>query len=198
MVTPGNYTVKLEKFDDGKFEELVAAQAFKCVSLNKDLLTPAEVNSLTAFNKKVASLTKAMNGADAYRSELMQKIPYLKQAVLSATAAPADSYQKVLEIEKKLTNINRKFKGDDLRGRYEGASPITLKGRVDMIAGSLWTTTEAPTETFKMSYDIAADNFQEILDALSLVAKEISDLEKLLDKYDAPYTPGRLPEWKKS
>ncbi|MES2646913.1 MAG: glycosyl hydrolase [Bacteroidota bacterium] len=197
MVTPGTYTVKLEKFEDEKFEELVAPQTFKCVSLNKDPVTPEEIKSLTAFNKKVASLTKAMNGADAFRSELAQKIPYLKQAALSATNAPADTYKKVLSIERQLTNINRKFKGDDLRGRYEGASPITLKGRVDMIAGSLWTTTEAPTETFKMSYDIAADHFQEILDALKLAAKDISELERSLDKYDAPYTPGRLPDWKK-
>ena len=138
-----------------------------------------------------------MNGADQYSSELVDKIPYLKQAALSATNAPVETYQKVLSIEKQLTNINRKFNGDNLRAGYEGAAPITLKGRVDMIAGSLWTTTEAPTETFKMSYNIAADHFQEILDGLRSTAKEISDLEKLLDKYDAPYTPGRLPDWKK-
>jgi photosystem II stability/assembly factor-like uncharacterized protein len=197
MVTPGNYTVKLEKFDDGKFEALVPPQPFKCVSLNKDMLTQDEIKSLAAFNKKVASLTKAMNGADAYRSELVQKIPYLKQAALSANNAPADAYQKVLSIQKELTDINRRFNGDNLRIGYEGAAPITLKGRVDLIASALWTTTEAPTETFKTSYSIAADHFQEILDALRSVTKEISDVEKLLDKYDAPYTPGRLPDWKK-
>lgn len=197
MVAPGIYSVKLDEFADGKFTELVAPQTFKCVPLHNDMLTADEIQSLNIFNKKVAGITMAMNGAEAYRNELMQKIPFIKQAAFDATAVPSGTYEKVLAIEKKLNDINLKFNGDNLRGRYEGAAPITLKGRIDLITGALWNTTSAPTETFKTAYDIAANSFEDILASLKSVSEEISEVEKVLDKYHAPYTPGRLPDWKK-
>jgi hypothetical protein len=72
-----------------------------------------------------------------------------------------------------------------------------LKERIDQIAGALWSTTSAPTETFIASYNVAADGFGTILESLRSVTEEIKQLENLLEKHKAPYTPGRLPEWKK-
>lgn len=198
MVTPGTYTVKLEQFEDGLFTQLVPAKSFKCVPLNQGIISADDDKALDAFNKKVADLTRAMSGADAYRGELVQKVAFLKQAIFDAAAVPSGSYEKVLEIEKKLKEINRKFNGDDLRVRYEGASPISLKSRIDLVTGALWSTTSVPTETFKTSYNLAADNFESILDSLRSVTEDIKRVENLLDKYKAPYTPGRLPDWKKN
>ncbi|MBI3719791.1 MAG: glycosyl hydrolase [Sphingobacteriales bacterium] len=198
MVTPGTYKVSLSQFEDGKFTELVSAQSFKCVPLNNTSLPPADKATLDAFNKKVADLTRAMSGADAYRGELVEKIPYLKQAVLDAASVPTVTYEQILAIENKLKEINRQMNGDGLRARYESVTPISLKGRVDQIAGSLWVTTSAPTETFKQSYNIAADGFEAILNSLKTVTEEIKQVETVLEKYKAPYTPGRLPDWKKN
>lgn len=198
MVTPGTYKVSLSQFEDGKFTELVAPQSFKCIPLNNTSLPPADKTALDAFNKKVADLTRAMSGADAYRGELVEKIPYLKQAVLDAASVPTGTYEQILAIENKLKEINRQMNGDGLRARYEAVTPISLKGRVDQIAGSLWVTTSAPTETFKQSYNIAADGFESILNSLKAVTDEIKQVETLLEKYKAPYTPGRLPDWKKN
>ena len=67
-----------------------------------------------------------------------------------------------------------------------------------MITGALWSTTAAPTETFKTSYNIAADGFEAILNSLRSATEDIKQLEVILEKYKAPYTPGRLPDWKKN
>jgi hypothetical protein len=138
-----------------------------------------------------------MGGANAYRNELAEKLPYLKQAVLNASNVPVGTFEKIADIQKKLDDINRKFNGDGLRARYEAVLPISLKDRIDQIAGALWSTTSAPTETFIASYNVAADNFGAILEALRSVTEEIKQVENLLEKYKAPYTPGRLPDWKK-
>jgi hypothetical protein len=197
MVLPGTYKVSLQQFDDNHFTELVPPQPFVCKPLNEGWLSVEDRKELESFNRKVANLTAAMNGADAYRKELVQKIPFLKQAALDAVNIPAGTYEKVIAIERKLEEINRNFNGDGLRARYEGASPISLKGRIDRITGGLWSTTAAPTQSYMASYDVAASGFEAILESLKTVASEIKETETLLNKYNAPYTPGRLPEWKK-
>jgi photosystem II stability/assembly factor-like uncharacterized protein len=198
MVVPGTYSVSLQQFEDGKYTELVAPIFFNCVPLNNSTLPVEDKLALDLFNKKVAELTRAMNGADAYRSELVEKIPYLKQAVLDAASVPSDSYERILAVAKKLVEINRRFNGDGLRGRYEGAIPVSLKGRIDQISGGLWATTAAPTETYRNSYNIAADGFEAILNSLRSVSEEIKLIEGILEKFKAPYTPGRFPEWRKN
>jgi photosystem II stability/assembly factor-like uncharacterized protein len=197
MVVPGVYKVSLSQFEDGKFTELVPPQSFNCVPLNNVSLPLADKAALDLFNKKVAELTRAMGGANAYRNELADKMPYLRKAVLDAPNVPVGTNEKIADIQKKLDDINRKFNGDGLRARYEAVLPISLKERIDQIAGALWSTTSAPTETFIASYNVAADGFGTILESLRSVTEEIKQLENLLEKYKAPYTPGRLPEWKK-
>jgi hypothetical protein len=195
MVLPGTYSVSLHKFEDGKFMELVAPQTFKTTPLNDYVLAGADKASLDEFNRKVAELSRAMSGADAYRTELAAKIPYLKQAILSGANVPIDTYEQVVAIQGKLTEVNRKMNGDNLRARYEGAAPPSLKGRIDEITGALWNTTSAPTETFKASYQLAASNFETILTSLKAVRSDIEKVEAVLEKHKAPYTPGRLPAW---
>ncbi len=197
MVVPGTYKVSLSQFEDGVYTELVAPQSFKCVPLNNSSLPPADKAALNIFNKKVAELTRAMEGSYAYLNELVTKFPFLRQAVLDASNVPVGTYDKVAAIQKKLNEIGRKMNGDPLRVRYEAVGPISLKDRVDQIAGSLWATTSAPTETFVASYNLAADQFGAILESLRSVTDDIKQLESLLEKYKAPYTPGRLPDWKK-
>ena len=77
MVVPGKYFISLSKFADGKFTELVPKQEFTCKPLNNTTLPAEDKIALDAFNKKVAELTRAISGADAYRKELDDKIKLL-------------------------------------------------------------------------------------------------------------------------
>ena len=47
------------------------------------------------------------------------------------------------------------------------------------------------------SYSVAAQEFaQELAKLRALVETDLVKLEKALEAAGAPYTPGRLPEWK--
>ena len=151
---------------------------------------------MDTFNKKVAELTRAITGADAYRKELVDKLSYLKKAVIEAANVPDNTYNKILTAELNLKELNRQLNGDGLRRRYEGASPSSIKNRVDLITAALWNTTAAPTTTFIKSYDNAAGKFDDVLVFLKSIDDEIKQIEQILEKYGAPYTPGRFPEWK--
>lgn len=198
MVVPGKYFVSLSKFEDGKYTELVARQEFVCKPLKISTIPSEDKLALDAFNKKVAELTRAISGADAFRNELVKKISYLKKAVLDGADVPVTIYNNVLNLESDLRELNRKLNGDQLRARYEGGAPTSVKGRVDLITGALWSTTAAPTNTFIKSYDEGANKLNEILNDLKSIDYNIKQIETELEKSGAPYTPGRFPEWKKN
>jgi hypothetical protein len=198
MVVPGKYFVSLSKFQDGIFTELVSAKEFNCITLNNTSLPAADKLALDAFNKKVAELTRAVTGSDAYRKELADKLAYLKKAVIDGADVEATLVEKIINIELEMKELNKKLNGDNLRTRYEGARPSSVKDRINLITGALWSTTAAPTNTFTKSYDDAAGKFDEILVSLKSIDDDIKQVEDELEKSGAPYTPGRFPEWRKN
>ncbi len=124
---PAIIMFRFSKFEDGVFTELVAPKEFSCIPLNITSLPAEDKLALDVFNKKVAELTRAVTGADAYRKELVDKLSYLKKAVLEAADVPGDTYNKILTAELNLKELNRQLNGDGLRRRYEGASPSSIK-----------------------------------------------------------------------
>ncbi len=198
MVVPGKYKVSLSKYQDGKFTELVSPREFTCKPLKNTGIPAEDKIALDKFNKKVAELTRAISGADKYRKSLDEKIKYFEKAVIDGAGVPDKSYDTVIKIKKELDDFNRKLNGDPLLEHYEGASSTSVKQRVDMITSSLWNTTSAPTETYIKSYEYAANQFGGLLAKLKSIDEEVKSLESILEKYGAPYTPGRFPEWKKN
>ncbi len=197
MIVPGKYFVSLKKFQKDTFTELVPPQPFICKPLQMEDSELVDQEALLDFNHKVANLTRAMSAADFYRKELDRKIPFFKKVVLEASDVPDVAYEKVIQIEKQLDELNRRLNGDPLRSQFEGMAPTSIRERVDMITNNLWTTRSGPTETFVRAYDIAADQFGEQLAFLSEIDKKIREFESSLEKDQAQYTPGRIPDWEK-
>jgi hypothetical protein len=197
MVVPGKYKVSLSKFQDGKFTELVPPQEFVCKSLNNTSIPVDDKSVVDKFNKKVAELTRAVSGTDAYKKTLDDKINYFEKAIIDGAKVPTDAYNTVLKIKNELDDFNRKLNGDPLRAQYEGGSPTSVKERIDLITSSLWITTSAPTNTYIQSYDAAAAQFTSLLATLKSIDDEIKSLESKLEMFGAPYTPGRFPDWHK-
>lgn len=197
MVVPGEYSVSLSMFDGDTLKEIADPQIFECKPLHERDLTQEEITFLESFNRKVYELSRAMSGVDAHRSHLADNLPYLKKATMGAPDAPASIHVRLLEIEQALDDLNKTINGDNLRSKFEGASPTSLKDRVDLITGSLWSTTATPTSTFERAYDEAAANFEEVMDELKQIEAQISKVEDQLEESGAPYTPGRFPVWRR-
>jgi photosystem II stability/assembly factor-like uncharacterized protein len=196
MALPGNYKVSLSKFEDGVYTELVPAQAFKTVSLNNSTLPAIDKKALDDFSKKIAELSRVATAADQYRSELVNKMKFIKQAVIETPKLPLDVSKTVTDIEQKLSDISKQLNGDVTLARREFEILPSISNRINYIIGSLWSTTAAPTQTQLDAYTIASKLFTPAYTSLKAVGEEIKKLEDLLEKSSAPYTPGRLPEWK--
>ena len=196
MALPGNYKVSLSKFEDGRYTELVAAKPFKAVALNNATLPATDKKALEDFSRQVAELRRVSAAADAYRSELADKIKYIKQAIFVTPKLPLNISAKVAELEKRLTDVNTKMNGDATLAKREFETSPGINGRIGSITGALWATTAAPTGSFISSYNVAAKEFTLVYNETKAIGELLKSIEILLDQYNAPYTPGRLPEWK--
>jgi photosystem II stability/assembly factor-like uncharacterized protein len=196
MALPGNYKVSLSKFEDGSYSELVAPQPFKAVTLNTATLPATDKKALDDFCKKIADLSRVVQAADQYRSELVNKLRFMKQAAIDAPKQSIDITKQIRELEIRLNSVNRLLNGDASLARREFETAPSVGSRLFYVIGSLWNTTAAPTQTQINTYDIAAKEFTPVYNELKSIAAEVKKLEDVLEKNGAPYTPGRLPEWK--
>ena len=49
---------------------------------------------------------------------------------------------------------------------------------------------------YEDSYAIAADEFRDVLARLKSIEADLGALETELERLGAPYTPGRVPDWR--
>ena len=94
-----------------------------------------------------------------------------------------------------LDDLQVSLEGDSTKTKRNVFQPPSIKERVDRIAGSLWNTTSAPTQTSRDAYDWAADAFATELGRLTSFASDLETFESQLEAAGAPWTPGRLPTW---
>ncbi|MBK7851714.1 MAG: hypothetical protein IPJ66_11415 [Bacteroidetes bacterium] len=186
----------MSKFEDGKIAELVAPQSFTVNSLNAASMAATDKKALDAFCKKVSELRRATASADAYRGELSNKLKFIKQAILDAPAALPEALSQVTNFEKRMVAVNTSLNGDASMAKREFEIPTSINSRVSAIESSLWAASTAPTQTAIQSLQTAGQQFEPVLQELKKLDQDIRKLEDLIEANKAPYTPGRIPEWK--
>ena len=75
--------------------------------------------------------------------------------------------------------------------------PPSINERVGEVVGSQRMSTARPTQTQVNQYAAASQDFETTLARLrQLIEVDLSKLEKQMEAAGAPWTPGRIPEWK--
>lgn len=117
-------------------------------------------------------------------------------AIVNYPTAGLDTYAKLRSVENKLADLENKLSGNTTLAKREFETMPGLYGRVETIIYYTIQTTCAPTSTFKQSYEFAYEEAKAVIADLKKANAEVGELEKLMDKNNIPYTPGRLPELK--
>jgi hypothetical protein len=195
LVIPGTFTVSIAKRTDGELTELGEPQTFIVESLELATLAAKDKNELLAFQKKAGELQRAIMGAGAAAGEAMREIQFIKKALLDTPKAAPQLGDQVRELERRLQEFQIELYGDRTVGRRSEPTSPSIMRRVS----AQLSTTCPITETNKRNYEIAADDFEKLLEEMRQVIEV--DLKKLKDSVEAagaPWTPGRsLPNWKK-
>ena len=196
FASPGNYNVSMSKFEDGRYTELTPKQPFIIEALGTSALPVTDKKALIAFGKKAAELKRALDATNGYRNELMNRLKFMKEAALQTGAVDQSVITDIIKLESRLNETERILNGDAALTKREFEAPTSISNRIGDMMESMISTTAAPTNAYMNSYTIAAKQFSPVLAEVKAVGEEVKRIENLLEQKGAPYTPGRVPDWK--
>lgn len=195
-VIPGKYKVSLSVFSDGTLTEVAGPVEFEAKVLNNTTLPAEDRAELVAFQRKVAELSRAVNGAIETVNNLNDKINIIKTALRQTENAPADLTDQANSILQKNREIYTLLVDDETLSKRNEPTKPTISSRLSEVIYGMWQTTSAPTTTYKNNYQIAAEEFKVVLrDLQNLIEYDLKNLESEMDKLKSPWTPGRIPDW---
>jgi photosystem II stability/assembly factor-like uncharacterized protein len=197
LVMPGAYKVSIAKRVDAILTPLPGEQSFNVVVEGQAAMNPADRATLHDFQQKVARLQRAVNGALESSNSLKTRLGLIKRAIQETPALDVKIRDQANAIDQRVNEILRALRGDvALRQRNENVPP-SISERVNGIVGDQRMSTSPPTDTQVKQYSIAAEEFaRELAKLRALVETDLGALEKALEAAGAPWTPGRLPDWK--
>jgi len=153
-----------------------------------------------AFNEKAGKLAIAMVGSNRLINELISKVEHFKEAIYSTPGASQQLMNKARELGKELEELNFKMNGVPAKASGEEVPPaqVPLYDRLGHVTRATASSTSGLTNTQVQGYKILEEEFPAVLNALQrIVEQDIPAMEAELNKMNAPWTPGRLPIWKK-
>ena len=195
LATPGQYSARLVKQIDGKNLGIDSGQNFQLNSLELSPEQTDDPEALQRFQLEVAQLLRAVAGAQKSSAELRDRIAHLRQALDLTDAAGSDEQALLATLLSQLNQIDTALNGDATRRSRNEPAPLSISNRVFLIRRDAWKSQAPATGVHRDSYQIAADEFTEVMQRLGKVHQELQDVESALEQQGAPWTPGRLPIW---
>jgi photosystem II stability/assembly factor-like uncharacterized protein len=197
LVMPGKYSVTLAKRVNGVISRLSTPQEFTVYAEGQGAMSAPDRAALVEFQQKVARLQRAVSGAVETANQLRTRLGQIKRALHETPAAEAKLSDDAASIEKRTNEILRSLRGDTALRQRQEILPPSIVERVNTIVSDQRMSTSAPTQTQKDHYAAAAQEFELVLSRLRpLIESDLAKLEKAMEAAGAPWTPGRIPEWK--
>jgi photosystem II stability/assembly factor-like uncharacterized protein len=193
---PGSYTVSFQQMVNGKLSDVGQPQTFEVVPVGALSLPAPDRRELLAFHQKSARLARALEGAIGLLGELDTRVQHLEKAAIDTPNVDLALRAEVERVQGALRAIRVELFGDSVLRRYEEPVPPAVAQRIGRVIEGSWGVTSAPTKTQEDGYRFAAEAFEKTLADLKVSLGEVEALETKLEKAGAPWTPGRLPEWK--
>lgn len=197
-VMPGNYSVEMFMSIDGVLTKIAGPQTFEAKVLNNTTLPAEDRAAMVAFHKKISEFNRAVEGALNASRDLLAQTDVWIYAIKQTPKAPSSLINNVLNIKDDTQDIlQHLYKDETVFERNEPTNP-TVYDRLNELAWGTWQTTSAPTQTQIDAYKHATEEFEPLLKQLqSLLEVNVPNLETEMERYGAPWTPGRVPGWNK-
>ncbi|UCH96780.1 MAG: glycosyl hydrolase [Candidatus Aminicenantes bacterium] len=198
LVMPGKYSVTLAKFVNGEVTPLAGPQSFSVVPLSITTLPAKDRRAMVAFQEKIAELARVVQGTVSAAQDLSKRIESIKNALHETPAASPQLMKQAETIENQVKEILRTLTGDESISKRNENQPPSIYSRIGRLMYGYSRSTSEPTQTMQDQYRITGEEFEPQLEKLrQLVEKDLKKLEAEVEAAGAPWTPGRIPVWKK-
>jgi photosystem II stability/assembly factor-like uncharacterized protein len=198
---PGKYQVTLSMTTAGETKQLAGPVKFNTVVLEDATLPASDRSAMIAFHKKIAELTRVMQGTEDYAELLYKQVNDILAALNNTTGASPDMIKKATDLKFQLDEIlNVKFNRRTNKPSLEEnpPAPVPLNLRLGKLTDASFTSTSQPTQLQLDAYKILEDEFPPVYDKIKMIGEtELPALEKAMENIGAPATPYRLPVWHK-
>ncbi len=193
---PGKYQVSLSLVEKGQIKKVAAPVSFKTALLADKTIPARDKGELISFQEEIGALGRDVQGCYAFVSDLNKKIEILKRAAVEAPTETSDVIGRIYEMEKKLDSIDFELRGTVSKASAEEVppEPVSILDRMNYLLRRQWSSTADPTQTERMNLKILKEDFPALLNEVNRIDQEIKQLENELEKKQAPWTPGRIPE----
>jgi hypothetical protein len=197
LVKPGTYRVTWARRVRGKVTPLPGDEEFTVQAADKPDQNNAVLTERFAFQQQVTRLERAVEGALEAANHLNSRLEDIKRALDQTPAIDAKWKTVARDLERRNREVLRALRGDEvLQSRNENV-PVSIVERVGYAVEAARLSLARPTTTQRQQYQIASDEFAQVLSRLRrLMDVDLKRLDQALNKAGAPWTPGRLPEWK--
>jgi hypothetical protein len=172
---------------------------FNVVPLKNTTLPIIQKEELAAFQKKANEIFRTVRGTENFLNEMIKKIEAIKIALLSTPLAPEDLMIRANQISKELKDISLKFTRDADHPSAEETPPSfpTFNERLNILVYVHSRSTSSITQNEKNTLNILSEEFPPVLETIKQIySVDLKNLEVELERYNAPWTPGRVPEFK--
>ena len=194
---PGTYKASIAKRVDGVLTNLGQPQEFQVFVDGQENMSTSDRSALVEFQQKAVRLQRAVSGATQAANALKPRLTAIKRAITETPSLSPRLNDEAAALDKRTNEIIRTLSGDSsARQRNINTAP-SINDRVGYVVGAQRMSTARPTQTQVNQYNAAAQDFEGVLNQLrQLIEVDLSRLEKQLESAGAPWTPGRIPEWK--
>ena len=197
-VIPGHFKVQLSKFENGVYSNLGEPAGIQALPLKNATIQAEDKQAVDVFNKQVAEMRRIASMTQRYQGDLANKLRFIKAAYLQTPRLPLSVNTDAQQLEDRLKKVGIQMNGDPTLSSREFETLPGINRRVFSIIGSLWEISSGPTSTMVKTYQQTNQDLDEVVREINAINELVNKLEQILEKAGAPYTPGRMPEIRRS
>ncbi|MEE9373130.1 MAG: glycosyl hydrolase, partial [Saprospiraceae bacterium] len=197
LVAPGIYTVEMSIIKGGVSHRLTDPVSFSIIPLNNTVLPAADRDAKVLFQREISALSAEMQTTRRRMSEINDKIKHIKEAIKLAESPIDNLGLALINLKKKVKKIEILMSGDRIKRKLDIGQSPTPYWRIGGLNYEQKYSTSAPTQTHLDNYAIAKEEFVSIQKKINeIYSVDVVNIELMLVKVGAPYTPGRAVKQK--
>lgn len=189
---PGKYRVQIAKRSAGEINNLSEPVEFQVKYVGEAPPTADQWKSIGEFHRDAMKLYRDFSAVSGMASELTTRLDLVKSALDVTTGVPDAARKNVRELIAQHRLRVRELSGDGFLAARNEPTPPSISDRVFDALAATRTAISPPTGTQREQLLLARKSIESSSAAMKATTeKDLKELETILDKLGAPWTPGR-------